>query len=192
MPNLVKFISTLLQKIHQKSCSLLEQGEATPPKISSRKNHQRPNSFCRTPCMHCCCSKFRKFSFSVILRSSVSLTRSQCTWHVPRSPSLLSGASHACVEPSWHRWRAGPPSPVFSAASGPPVAADRRHTTAERRLAPPKAPWLSAWPHACQRTPVAPSPWPGKHGTCSLPPTGRATPVPSSSPIAPNPSPFST
>ena len=130
--------------------------------------------------------------FSVILRSSASLTRSQCTWHVPRSPSLLSGASHACVEPSWRRWRAGPPSPASSAASGPPVAADRRHTTAERRSAPPKAPWLSAWPHACQRTPVAPSPWPGKHGTCSLPPTGRATPVPSSSPITPNPSPFST
>ena len=41
----------------------------------------------------------------------------------------------------------------------------------------------------CQRTPVAPSPWPGKHGTCSLPPTGRATPVPSSSPSAPSPSP---
>ena len=43
----------------------------------------------------------------------------------------------------------------------------------------------------CQRTPVAPSPWPGKHGTCSLPPTCRATPVPSSSPSAPSPSPFS-
>ena len=27
-------------------------------------------------------------------------------------------------------------------------AADRRHTTAERRSAPPIAPWLSAWPHA--------------------------------------------
>ena len=65
-------------------------------------------------------------------------------------------------------------------------------TVAQRRSAPPNAPLLSAWPHACQRTPVAPSPWPGKHGTCSLPPTGRATPVPSSSPIAPNPSPFST
>ena len=37
----------------------------------------------------------------------------------------------------------------------------------------------------CQRTPVAPSPWPGKHGTCSLPPTGPRRPVPSSSPKAP-------
>ena len=67
MPNLVKFISTLLQKFHQKSCNLLEQGEATPPKISSRKNHQRPNSFCRTPCRHYCCSKFRNSVFSVVL-----------------------------------------------------------------------------------------------------------------------------
>ena len=44
---------------------------------------------------------------------------------------------------------------------------------------------------SCQRTPVAPSLWPGKHGTCSLLPTDRATPVPSSSPSAPSPSPFS-
>ena len=44
----------------------------------------------------------------------------------------------------------------------------------------------------CQRTPVAPSPWPGKHGTCSLPPTGPRRPVLSNSPIAPNPSPIST
>ena len=155
MPNLVKLISTLLQKFHQKSCSLLEQGEATPPKISSRKNHQRPISFGRTPGGHCYCSKFRKFSFSVIFRPSVSVTRPQCPWHVPRRLFLLSEAAHACVEPSWHRWHAGPPSPASSTASGPPVAADRRHTTAERRSAPPKAPWLSAWPHARQRTPVA-------------------------------------
>ena len=119
-----------------------------------------PISFCRTPCMHCCCSKFRKIQFQCRLRSSVSLTCRQCTWHVPRSLSLLSGASHACVEPSWRRSHAGPPSSASSAASGPPVAADRRHTTAERRSAPPIAPWLSAWPHARQRTPVAQPPWP--------------------------------
>ena len=53
LPNLVKFISTLLQKFHQNSGSLFEQGEATPPKISSRKNHQRPISFGRTPVGHC-------------------------------------------------------------------------------------------------------------------------------------------
>ena len=62
---------------------------------------------------------------SVILRSSASLTCRQCAWLDARSPSLLSGASHACVEPSWRRWHAGPPSPASSAASGPLVAADR-------------------------------------------------------------------
>ena len=62
--------------------------------------------------------------FSVIFRSSASLTRSQCTWHVPRRLFLLSGAPHAHLASSWRRWHAGPPSPASSAASGPPVAAD--------------------------------------------------------------------
>ena len=133
--------------------------------------------------------KIQKIQFQCRFRPSVSITRRQCAWLDARSPSLLSGASHACVESSWRRWHTGPPSSASSAASGPPMAADRRHTTAERRSAPPKAPWLSAWHHACQHTPAAPSPWPGKHGTCSLPPMGRATPVPSSSTQTPKPRP---
>ena len=151
-----------------------------------------PRSFCRTPCGHCYRSKIQKVQIQCRVRSSVPLTRSQCLWHVSLRLFLLSGAPHAHLASSWRRWHAGPPSPASSAASGPPVAADRRHTTAERRSAPPKAPWLSAWPHACQRTLVAPSPWPGKHGTCSLPPTGPRRPVLSSSPKAPNPSLVST
>ena len=91
MPNLVKFISTLLQKFHQNSGSLFEQGEATPPKISSRKNHQRPISFGRTPCGHCYCSMFRNSVSVSSSVSTVSVTRPQCPWHVPRRlfPNLL-------------------------------------------------------------------------------------------------------
>ena len=84
-----------------------------------------PISFCRTPCMHCCCSKFRKVQFQCRLRSSVPLTRSQCIWHVPLRLFLLSGAPHAHLASSWRRWHDCPPSPESSAASGPPVAADR-------------------------------------------------------------------
>ena len=144
-----------------------------------------PKTFCRTPELHCSFANSENSDFSVILRSSASLTRSQCTWHVPRNPSLLSGASHACVEPSWRRWHAGPPSPASSAASGPPVAADRRHTTAERRSAPPKAPWLSAWPHARQRTPVAQPPWPASTERALRRRRARTITVPSSSPLTP-------
>ena len=151
-----------------------------------------PISFCRTPCMHCCCSKFRKIQSQCRLRSSVPLTRRQCTWHVPRSLSLLSGASHACVEPSWRRWRAGPPSPASSAASGPPVVADRRHTTAERRSAPPKSPWLSACP--CR---ASARPWHRRRGPASTeraPCRRRAAPPPfrRARPKHPNPGQFST
>ena len=188
----MKFISTLLQKFHQKSCSLLEQGEATPPKISSRKYHQRPISFCRTPGMHHFCSSSVKIQIQCRFSSVVSVTCPLCFWLVARSPSLLSGASHACVEPSWRRWRAGPPSPASSAASGPPVAADRRHTTAERRSAPPIAPWLSAWPHARQRTPVAQPPWPASTERALRRRRACAAPFRRTHPKAPNSSPFST
>ena len=126
--------------------------------------------------MHCCCSKFRKIQFQCRFRPSVSITRRQCAWLDARSPSLLSGASHACVEPSWRRWRAGPPSPASSAASGPPVVADRRHTTAERRSAPPKAPWLSACP--CR---ASARPWHRRRGPASTeraPCRRRAAPPP--------------
>ena len=148
-----------------------------------------PESFCRTLGVHCFCSCSVNSEFQCRFPDRTSVTCPLCIWLDARSPSLLSGASHTCVEPSWRRWRAGPPSPASSAVSGPPVAADRRHTTAERCSALPKARWLSAWPHACQRTPVAPSPWPGKHGTCSLPPTGPRHPVPSSSTQTPKPRP---
>ena len=127
--------------------------------------------------------------FSVIFSPSVSVTQPQCPWHVPRRLFLLSEASHACVEPSWRRWRAGPPSPASSAASGPPVAADRRHTTAERRSAPPIAPWLSAWPHARQRTPVAQPPWPASTERALRRRRARALTVPSSSLLTPKPRP---
>ena len=127
--------------------------------------------------------------FSVIFRSSASLTHSQCIWHVPLRLFLLSGAPHAHLASSWRRWHAGPPSPASSAASGPPVAADRRHTTAGRRSALPKAPWLSAWPHARQRTPVAQPPWPASTGRALRRRRARAIPVPSSSPLTPKPRP---
>ena len=38
-----------------------------------------------------------------IQKSSVSVTRPQCPWHVPRRLFLLSEASHVCVEPTWRR-----------------------------------------------------------------------------------------
>ena len=47
--------------------------------------------------------KFSKFSLQCRRRPSVSVTRPQCPWHVPRRLFLLSEASHACVEPSWRR-----------------------------------------------------------------------------------------
>ena len=151
-----------------------------------------PKAFCRTPELHCSFANSENSDFSVIFRSSASLTRSQCTWHVPRIPSLLSGASHACVEPSWHRWHAGPPLPASSAASGPPVAADRRHTTAERRSAPPKAPWLSACPYRASARP-----WHRRRGPASTeraPCRRRAAPPPfrRARPKHPNPGQFST
>ena len=120
LPNLVKFISTLLQKFHQNSGSLLEQREATPPKISSRKNHQRPFSFGRTPCGHCYCSKFRNSVSVSSSVSTVSVTRPQCTWHVARGLACLSEASHAHLARPWRRWRPGPPSPACLAAAGSP------------------------------------------------------------------------
>ena len=133
--------------------------------------------------------KIQKIQFQCRLRSSVPLMRSECIWHVPLRLFLLSGAPHAHLASSWRRWHAGPPSPASSAASGPPVAADRRHTTAERRSAPPIAPWLSAWPHARQRTPVAQPPWPASTERALRRRRARAIPVPSSSPLTPKPRP---
>ena len=133
--------------------------------------------------------KVQKIQFQCRFRPSVSITRRQCAWLDARSPSLLSGASHTCVEPSWRRWHAGPPSPASSAASGPPVAADKRHTTAERRSTPPIAPWLSAWPHARQHTPVAQPPWPASTEHALRRRRARAITVLSRSPLTPKPRP---
>ena len=92
--------------------------------------------------------------FSVIFRSSASLTRSQCIWHVPLRLFLLSGAPHAHLASSWRRWHDGPPSPESSAASGPPVAADRGQ---ERRLnAVPRRPALPGSPRGLMHASAPP------------------------------------
>ena len=119
--------------------------------------------------------------FSVIFRSSASLTRSQCIWHVPLRLFLLSGAPHAHLASSWRRWHDGPPSPESSAASGPPVAADRgqerRLNAVPRRPAPPGSPCglMHASARPCTATAT------GKDRTRSLPPTGPRRPVLSNS-----------
>ena len=88
-----------------------------PPKISSRKNPYMPGSFCRTPCMHCS-SHIQLNSEVQCLSSSVtSVTSSQCAWHVAHGQACLSGASHARLAPSWHRWRPGPPAPACLAVA---------------------------------------------------------------------------
>ena len=129
--------------------------------------------------------------FSYFFPSSDSVTRPQCALARCTQPLLpgqhpartlgrflasvatsLAGVGSFCGGCTFHGGQQGPePS---------------RHAT--RRRPTPLALRVSL---PCQRTPVAPSPWPGKHGTCSLPPTCRATPVPSSSLSAPSPSPFS-
>ena len=92
--------------------------------------------------------------FSVIVRSSASLTRSQCIWHVPLHLFLLSGAPHAHLASSWRRWHDGPPLPESSAASGPPVAADRGQ---ERRLsAVPRRPSLPGSPRGLMHASAPP------------------------------------
>ena len=49
-------------------------------------------------------------------------------------------------------------------------------TAAQRRSAPPIAPLVSAWPHACQRMPVAPPPWPASTGRAPCRRRARAAP----------------
>ena len=172
MPNLVKFISTLLQKFHQKSCSLLEQGEATPPKISSRKNHQRPISFGRTPGGHCYCSKFRKFSFQCHLQSvsfshaaTVPLARSSPPLPLVRRCTRVRGAFLASVA----RWLAL--ASVFCGVGTSRGGRQEAHhgrtpfRAAHRSLALRVASCTRA--HARSTATVA-----GKHGTRSPPPTG--------------------
>ena len=143
-------------------------------KFQLKEKSQMPFSFCRTPCGHCYCSNIQK-------SSSVPLTRSQCIWHVPLRLFLLSGAPHAHLASSWRRWHDGPPSPESSAASGPPVAADRgqerRLNAVPRRPSPPGSPrgLMHASARPCTATAT------GKHRTRSLPPTGPRRPVLSNS-----------
>ena len=186
----MKFISTLLQKFHQKSCSLLEQGEATPPKISSRKNHQRPNSFCRTPCMHCCCSKFRKFSFSVVFvrqfLSRIDSALGSLLAAPPSCPELLTrawslpgiGGTLACPRRRLLQRRDLPWRPT---GDTPRQNAVQRHP---KPLGSPRVPAVPA--HARGTVAVA------RQARNVLPAADVPRhPVPSSSPSAPSPSPFS-
>ena len=95
-----------------------------------------------------------KVQFQCRVHSSVPLTRSQCIWHVPLRLFLLSGAPHAHLASSWRRWHDGPPSPESSAASGPPVAADRGQ---ERRLnAVPHRPALPGSPRGLMHASAPP------------------------------------
>ena len=84
-----------------------------------------PRSFCRTPCMHCCCSYSEKFSFQCRFRPSVSITRRQCAWRVARgffslasTPARALGVFPASVAPL--AAHAG-----VSCGGRTPVAADR-------------------------------------------------------------------
>ena len=133
------------------------------------------------------------------IQISASFSSSEVQTHAHSALGTFLAASSYCLEHHTLTW---PLPGVGGTLARPRRRLLRRRdlpwrptgdgTAAQRRSAPPNAPLLSAWPHACQRTPVAPSPWPGKHGTCSLPPTGPRRPVLSNSPIAPNPSPIST
>ena len=135
-----------------------------------------PFSFCRTPELHCSFANSVSSVFSVVF-----VRQFQSRGHSALGTFLA--ASSSCPKLHTRAWSL---PGVGSALARPRRRLLRRRdlpwrptgdgTAAQRRSAPPNAPLLSAWPHACQRTPVAPSPWPGKHGTCSLPPTGRATP----------------
>ena len=137
--------------------------------------------------------KIQKHSeFSVDLRQSFSHA---ATVHLARCTRLFLPGQH----PRTRAWRLpgvggapGRPRRRVLRRPRPRYSRQGARTAAQRRSAPPIAPLLSAWPHACQRTPVAPSPWPGKHGTCSLPPTGPRRPVLSNSTLVPNPSPITT
>ena len=134
-------------------------------------------------------SEFREIQCRFLRQSSV--TRRQYACRVAHSPSSLSRAPHAHLAGSWHRQHPGPPSPASSAASGPPVAADRRQPCGTTPFCAALCSLALRVAHACQRTPAAPSPWPGKHRARPLPPTGPRRPVPSNPPRTPNPSSFS-
>ena len=165
--------------LHQKSA----QG-----KISRGQKHSVEHLSCTVPLQ---IQKVQRFSylFSFVRLSHAATVRpgalhaTSCPWPAPRTHAWpIPGVGSNEPRRRWRllRWLHLPvaankgPSPLAT----PPGAA--QHPLALRVSLP------------CQRTPVAPSPWPGKHGTCSLPPTGPRRPVLSNSPIAPNPSSIST
>ena len=121
---------------------------------------------------------------SVSFTHALTVRLARCTW-------LLLPGQH----PRTRAWRlpsvgGAPGRPRRRVLRRPNPRGSRQGT--ERRLnAVRRRPTSLCSPrglmHASAR-PVAPSPWLGKHRTCSLPPTGPRRPVLSNSPIAPNPS----
>ena len=73
---------------------------------------------------------FRNSVSSVSFLRQSSVTRRLCAWRVAHDSTSLSGAPHALLARSWHRWHPGPPAPASCAAAKPPVAADRGHPAA--------------------------------------------------------------
>ena len=152
-----------------------------------------PRSFCRTPCMHCSVHLQLSSEFSVSFFLRQTRTRGHSApWRVARSLFPLASTPHTRLADSWCRWRRASPALEASAVAAPPVAASEGPSPLATPPGAPQRPLALRVSLPCQRTPVAPPPWPGKHGTCSLPPTGPRRPVPSSSPKAPNPGSFST
>ena len=149
-----------------------------------------PKTFCRTPELHCSLH-FQKNSVSVssCVRQFHSRVHSALGTFLVAPPSCPELHTRAWSLPGVGGALARPRRRLLLRRDLPwrPTEGTPRQNAVPRR---PK-PLALRVSLPCQRTPVAPSPWPGKHGTCSLPPAGCATPVLSSSPITPNPSPFS-
>ena len=148
-----------------------------------------PRTFCRTPELHCSFANSEN-SVSVSIFDRGSVTCPQCPWHVPRRLFLLSGASRT------RAWRLpgvggapGRPRRRVLRRPRPRYSRQGARTAAQRRSAPPIAPWLSAWPHARQRTTVAQPPWPASTERDLCHRRARAITVPSSSPLTPKPRP---
>ena len=137
-----------------------------------------PNSFCRTPCGHCYCSKFRDSVFSVVFVRQFQSRGHSVLGALHAAFSPWPAPPHARLASSRRRWRPGRPRRRVSRRPKPRCSRQGTRTTAQRRSAPPIAPWLSAWPHARQRTPAAPSPWPDSTGRALCRQRTRAVPFP--------------
>ena len=134
--------------------------------------------------------KIQKHSeFSVDLRQSFSHA---ATVHFARCTQLFLPGQH----PRTRAWRLpgvggapGRPRRRVLRRPRPRYGRQGARTAAQRRSVPPIAPWLSAWPHARQRTPVAQPPWPASTERALRRRRARAITVPSSSPLTPKPRP---